>query len=86
MQAACHRKDGTIIADYNPDHGGSSKQTERRTSLGLAHFPFNPALITVLHSYSLSYNNFSFWLLAVQDPNSDVQTCQTNKGKRGRQK
>src|SRR3954454_18806114 len=38
MQAACHRKDGTIIADYKPDHGGSSEQTERRTSLGLLIF------------------------------------------------
>ncbi len=35
MQAACHEKSGTIIADYNPDHGGSSEQTERRKSFGL---------------------------------------------------
>jgi|KBSSwiStaDraftv2_1062776.scaffolds.fasta_scaffold2327885_2 hypothetical protein len=35
MQAACHEKRGTIIADYNADHGGSSEQIERRKSLDL---------------------------------------------------
>jgi hypothetical protein len=35
MQAACHETSGTIIADYNLDHGGSSGQAERLKSLGL---------------------------------------------------
>jgi len=38
MQAACHGLGGTVIADTNRDHGGSSWQTERRKSFGLLIF------------------------------------------------
>jgi hypothetical protein len=71
MQVACHGSDGTIIADTNRDHGGSSGQAERRESFGL----FISYAQTGALSYTSSYHNIFIFAVRMRYVAHNLLKC-----------